>query len=322
MNKLKSLLFIGSVLFCIGFPSQNVIGQTPSDAILMPKHQACVLLNYDHSSFNEYWEGTLLRGNQTIETVNRITVLPMIAVGILDKLDVYIGLPYIKTSSTVPNGGKFAGVSGFQDISLSAKYRVLDTDHKKGKFNLFTTLGFSTPATNYLSDYMPYSLGFGASQITTRAIAQYKLNTGLYFRLSGAYLFRGYTEAERDYYYNEGSYYTAWMDVPNAIELNAVAGIWLMNDQLKLEMAYSGVKSTSGDDIRPYNAAQPTNKAQFDQVSISAQYYFSQPLGPGILIYHRRVVNGRNAPKMVSYGAGVTYQFAYKNASIKTDENE
>ncbi|MDZ7649022.1 MAG: hypothetical protein U5K54_18680 [Cytophagales bacterium] len=47
---------------------------------------------------------------------------------------------------------------------------------------------------------------------------------------------------------------------------------------LRLEASYVGLKSTSGDDIRKYNAPQPTNKMEFDQVGFLSQYYFKKHL--------------------------------------------
>lgn len=133
--------------------------QTPSDAIMMESKQACALLEYNYSSFDHYWEGSLLRQNQTIATVKRNTVLPMLAIGILNDLNFYVGLPYIQTESSKPNGGKLAGVSGFQDLTIAFKYRILNKETNQGIFSALATVGFSTPATNYLADYMPYSLG-------------------------------------------------------------------------------------------------------------------------------------------------------------------
>lgn len=45
----------------------------------------------------------------------------MLAFGIYDRLNLLDGLLYVKTASTVPNGGKFAGAKGFQDLSLALK---------------------------------------------------------------------------------------------------------------------------------------------------------------------------------------------------------
>lgn len=304
-NRLLLCLTITLLSFSAG------LAQTPEDAILMNSGEACVLLNYSDGQFDHYWEGEKLRINQTIATVSRNTVLPMIAIGTIPKLNIYVGTPYVMTKSSNPNGGKFAGVSGFQDLGLAAKYEVLRTEGKSGSFSLLGSLGFSAPMSNYLSDYMPYSLGFGAPQITYRAIGQYNLKSGPYLRVSGAYMWRGYTEAERDYYYNDGSYYTAWMDVPNAFSFNAVLGTWLFNSRIKLEANLNRLQCLSGDDIRFYNAAQPTNKVESTNAGIVAQYFPKNLKGLGFVINHNQTLAGRNTAKLNSTSLGLTYQFKY-----------
>lgn len=291
--------------------SARLSAQTPSDAIMMEARQACVLLEYNYGRFDQYWEGKFLRENHTIATVNRNTFVPMAAIGILDQLNFYVGVPHIRTESSDPNGGKFARTIGFQDLSVAMKYRFLHKEKNKSIFSLLGTVGFSTPLTNYLPDYMPYSIGLGAPELSYRAIAQNQWKNGLYLRGGAAYLWRGYAEAEREYYYNNGSYYTPWMDVPNAVTVDAAIGLWVLSDALQLELSYFGSKSTSGDDIRSYNAPQPTNDIGADRVGIFAHYYFSGMKGLGLIGYHHRVVNGRNAAKINVAGIGVNYVFNY-----------
>lgn len=283
--------------------------QTPADAIMMKKKEACLALLYEHSSFDEYWEGTYLRTNGTIAAVKRDMVQPMIAYGIFNRLNLLVGTAYVQTASTEPNGGKFAGAKGFQDLSVALKADFIRKQTQAGELALLGTLGFSTPISNYLSDYRPYSIGFGANELSGRVILEYKLNNGLYARGALAYLWRGQTEAERDYYYNNGSYYTAWMDVPSAWNYQAVLGKWMLDYALKLEVNYNALVSTSGDDVRPYNAAQPTNKVDFGMLGASAQYYFKKLKGFGVLAYYSQVLHGRNTGKSTQFGAGITYQF-------------
>ena len=300
----------------------NVLqSQTPTDGLMMPSKEACVLLGYDFGKFDHYWEGDYLRTNETIATVHRTTILPMAAIGILDELDLYLSLPYVKTKSLDPNGGKFAGAEGFQDFGIALKYKALERSLGKGRLSLFSTVGYSTPATNYLSDYMPYSIGFGAPEFALRGIVQYQLNKGYYARVMIAHLWRGYTEAERDYYYNNGSYYSATMDVPNAWNFEGVLGAWFLNNSLRIELNYTGLKSTSGDDIRAYNAPQPTNKVKSDRIGIFAQYYFKGVKGLGVVANYSRVVNGRNTGKFSNISAGLTYQFNYLKEK-KQEDNE
>lgn len=296
-------------LVVCAFSMNGLLAQTPTDAVMMKQRESCFALIYDHGSFDEYYEGTDLRTNGTIATVSRNTILPMIAIGVHDRINLIIATPYVKTESSEPNGGKFEGAKGFQDISFAVKGEILNKQIAIGKLAALATVGYSTPMTNYLSDYMPYSLGFGADEWSFRGIVHYRLDMGVYARVTASYLWRGQTKAERDYYYNNGSYYTAWMDVPNALHYNAVTGIWLFDNSFKLEAGYTLVKCTSGDDIRKYNAAQPTNKVESGQIGFTTQYYFKKIKGLGLLAYYSQVINGRNAAKIQNVGGGVTYQF-------------
>lgn len=285
-------------------------GQTPLDAVMMKQRESCFAIMYDQGSFDHYWEGTYLRKNETIATVNRHFVLPMIAIGVHDKINVIVGVPYVKTFSSEPNGGHLEGAKGFQDFSISVKGEILNKKIGPGNLALLATLGYSTPITNYLSDYRPYSIGFGANELSTRAIVHYKLDFGLYVRGTGSYLWRGQTQVERDYYYNNGSYYTDWMDVPSAWEYNAILGFRTLKNSLILEVNYTSLRSTSGDDIRPYNAAQPTNKVDADVVGGKIQGYFPKPVkGLGAFFYYYKTINGRNVGQYDGFGAGLTYQF-------------
>jgi hypothetical protein len=300
--------FLFFFTLCFAF-SGKLKAQTPFDAIMMRQLETCIGLVYEHSWFDEYWEGELLRVNGTIATVKRNAVTPMVAFGVFDNLNLLVGASYVQTESTAPNGGYFAGAKGFQDFMVALKGELLNKQIGPGNLAILATAGFSTPMTNYLSDYRPYSIGFGANEYSLRGILHYKFNMGVYVRGSLAYLERGQTEAERDYYYNNGSYYTPWMDVPSAWNYNAVAGYWMFGNTLKLEANYMGIISTSGDDIRPYNAAQPTNKVDFGILGISAQYYPKIAKGLGGLAYFSHTTNGRNTGKSSQFGVGLTYQF-------------
>lgn len=308
MKKFIRGSFIGAIAL---LSSLHSFAQTPADAIMMKQKEICFLLQYDYGQWDQYYEGSWLRSNGNVATLKRSTVMAGAAVGITDDLNLIVAVPFVSTSSSEPNGGKMEGATGFQDASFALKYRLLHKELSAGRLSLLATGGYSTPVTNYLSDYMPYSLGFGADEWSLRAIAQYRWNMGLYFRGSGAYLWRGETEAERDYYYNNGSHYTTTMDVPNAFTYDAVVGIWLLDNALKFEANYRGTRCVSGDDIRKYNAGQPTNKVESDQLGGSVQYYFPTIKGFGVLGYATHVVNGRNTGKFTNFGVGATYQFSF-----------
>lgn len=267
------------------------LSQTSLDALMMPKGEICVAILYEDAKWDQYWEGTFLRNNANVGTFSRKSILPMVVAGISDKVNVIVSLPYVSTSAT---GGQMAGVDGIQDFGISLKAQVIERNFEKSKLMLFSNLSFSTPASNYLSDYLPFSLGFGARELGIRAIGQYELEKGPYLRASASYLHRGTTEAERNFYFQDGAFYTSIMDVPDAIHAQVALGSWFLEKRLRIEASLTSLRCSSGDDIRVYNSPQPTNKVDFDRVEGFAQYYFKDIKGLGVIGYYNHLFSGRN----------------------------
>jgi len=281
--------------------------QTPLDGLMMPKGEICIALQYDQVTWDRYWEGSTTRVNQNIGTFTKQMGMPMIVGGITDKLNVILSLPYVKTEASA---GQLTEVQGIQDFGLSLKALLLEKSIGKGKLTGFSNLSFSMPASNYLSDYMPFSLGFGANELGIRAIGKYELDKGPYLRASYSYLHRGVTEAERDFYYaGQNAFYTGKMDVPNAFLGQVTLGSWMFKKKLRVEASLTAIKSTSGDDIRVYSMPQPTNKVDFDRVEGFAQYYFKTNGGFGLIASYQKAISGRNMGQFSGYGLGITYQF-------------
>jgi hypothetical protein len=303
MKQKYSMYFLSMIFSLL---TLKLIAQTPTDAIMMSKGDICWGLFYEHGAWDEYWEGERLLSNGNVGTLTRTTVLPMFAYGLLNRVNLLAGLPYVKTSS---DGGQLTGVQGFQDLSIGLKANFLERQTGPGTVYFLTTGEFSTPVSNYLSDYAPYSLGLHTDQFTLRGILQYKFDMGLYFRGSAAHLWRTYSKVERDFYYNNGSYYTEWMDVPNAWNFQGTAGIWLLNDNLQIESNYTYLSCIDGDDIRAWNPGQPTNKVEVTQVGGHVRYYLSKPAGLGVIASYAAIIDGRNMGKFSNISVGVTYQF-------------
>lgn len=300
-------IFLGLLVASLGFARLS-IAQTPLDGLMMPKGEICLAIVYENTTWDRYWEGSTIRVNQNIGTFTRQMGMPMLVGGITDKINVILSLPYVKTEASA---GQLTGVQGIQDLGLSVKALLLEKSIGKGKLTGFSNLSFSTPASNYLSDYMPFSLGFGANELGIRAIGKYELDKGPYFRASYSYLHRGVTEAERDFYYaGQDAYYTSKMDVPNAFLGQVTIGSWMFKKKLRVEASLTTIKSTSGDDIRVYSMPQPTNKVDFDRVEGFAQYYFNNNgRGFGLIASYQKAISGRNMGQFSGYGLGITYQF-------------
>ncbi|MCO6484680.1 MAG: transporter [Saprospiraceae bacterium] len=305
-----TLLFILAFLLFRG-PHDTLHAQTQTDGIMMPKGDFCVAVMAENGTWDQYWEGTRLIKNDNIGTLSRLTVMPMIAYGITNRIMVLAQLPWVKTKAS---GGQMAGVQGFQDLGLAIKGNLFSRDIGKGTLHIFATGEYALPATNYLSDYMPFSLGLGAHQITARAMVHYRWDMGLYLRGMGGHIWRTYTRIERDYYYKDGSYYSEWMDVPNAVHAQAVAGYYFLNDLLQLELQYTLLHATDGDDIRTWNPAQPTNRMNMDLVGGSLRFYApGQLAGLSVIAGYQHTVAGRNVGQTSALFGGITYQFNILN---------
>ncbi len=274
---------------------------------MMPKGEICIALQYEQVTWDRYWEGSTIRVNQNIGTFTKQMGMPMIVGGITDKVNVILSFPYVKTAASA---GQLTGVQGIQDLGISVKALFLEKTIGKGKLTGFSNLSFSTPASNYLSDYMPFSLGFGANELGIRAIGKFESDKGPYVRASSSYLHRGTTEAEREFYYADGPFYTSTMNVPDAIQSQFTLGSWLFNYRLRVEASLTAIRSTSGDDIRTYCMPLPTNRVNFDRVEGFAQYYFKgNGKGLGIIVSYQQAISGRNMGQFSGYGLGITYQF-------------
>jgi hypothetical protein len=304
MKKFYGSLFLVTILYF----SQvlHVKAQLPWDEIMMGRGEICAALMYEHSSWNQYWEGSYVRENANIGTFSRQMGMPMIAMGLTKKINIIASLPYVSTKAS---GGTQAGQSGIQDFSISAKVDWLQKHLGPGRLLFLTNAHFSTPVGNYLSDYMPFSIGTGAPEIGIRGIGGYKMDNGLVFRAALAYLWRGQTEIERDYYYQDGSVYSSFMNVPNALNFHGAIGYWAFDNRLRLEATYMSLNCLTGDDIRSYNRPQPTNKTEVSQVGAWAQYYINSERGLGALAYVNQTISGRNMGKATTIGVGLTYQF-------------
>ncbi len=310
MKRILSKWVVISAIFMVLAAPKMAIAQTPTDAIMMEKGQLCVAAIYGHDTWDEYWEGTLKRSNGNIGTFTRQSVMGMFSLGITDKVNVLGALPWMKTAASA---GYFEGVQGIQDWGIWLKARAIDFKLGPGTLGFYPVLGLTGPASNYLSDYLPFSLGLGAVEASGRGILIYELDMGLYVRAHAAYHVRSNTTIERDYYYvpNVGGVYSDEVDMPNASSFGATLGALLLKNNLKVEATYEGMNTLGGADIRPHDMPFPSNNMDMTRAGLSLQYYI--PLGNGhilsVIAGGSQVLTGRNVGQSTSFMGGLTYQF-------------
>lgn len=294
------------LVVCTVLSIPKSMAQTPTDAIMMNKGQLCIAAIYGHDTWDEYWEGTLKRNNGNIGTLTRQSVAGMFSLGITDRVNVLGALPWMKTSASA---GQQKGVQGLQDWGIWVKARAFNLKLGGSSLGLYPVLGLTGPASNYLPDYMPFSLGLGSVEASVRGILIYEMSNGLYLRGHYAYHLRSNTTIERDFYYTTHAVYSDKVDMPNATTYGATLGALVINNSLKLEATYDGLKTLGGFDIRRQDAPFPSNKMIFTRIGLSAQYYFPFLKGFSVMASGGYVLSGRNMGQSTILAGGVTYQF-------------
>lgn len=281
---------------------QFASAQTPTDALMMPRGYVCNLLQYGHSSWDEYWQGSLLRSNSNIGTVTTQNVMLMSALGITDRINVMVGLPYIWTKSD----SYLAGQHGFQDLSLWLKVKPYSRNLGPGAFNVLATGGFSTPVGNYVPDFLPMSIGLRSTTLSGRAILNYTANLGLYLTVQGGYVWRSNTTLDRNsYQYNGQLYETDEVRIPNAFD--ATVRLGFIRPRFQTEFWLDRSAAVDGDDIRYNEAPFPANRMEATTAGWMGKYFATNQLAATVSA--SRVLAGRNVGQSTAFSAGLMYQF-------------
>lgn len=278
--------------------------QTPTDGFSMSKGEICLVGAYGESRWDQYWEGKRLRENLNLGTFSSRMIMPMAGYGISNKLNIFAGVPHISTSSTA---GQMAGMRGWQDLSIAAKYKLIKKKNERGTFYTFLTAGFSIPISNYVPDHLPFSIGLGAKTATGRVIAHYEHKSKFFGTLQTGYTFRSNITVDRQSYFNERQVNSNEMPVPNVWDGSARLGY--NTKRFRADVHYTWNISTSGSDIRRNDMPYPFNRMNAQTVGIYGLLWIPGVEGLAVTANADQVINGRNMGKAFMWMTGVQYVF-------------
>ncbi|MBN8678591.1 MAG: hypothetical protein J0M29_10225 [Chitinophagales bacterium] len=279
----------------------SLSAQSPTDGLMMPQGQLCILGQYTNSQWENYWQGETKRSNSNLGKVSTQSAMLMANYGITSNLNVMLGLPYVWTGSTK---SYITGQKGLQDLSLFLKYQILEREALGGAFKIQTTGGLSTPVSNYTNDLMPFSIGVHSKTASLRGIVNYTANFGLYVTAEVGHTWRSNVTVDRDsYLFHDELVESDEMPVPNVLDYSARIGY--IKSRLQAEVWYDAFTGLTGDDIRYNEAPQATNKMAAGQVGVFAKYFITKRFAP--LASVSQVLSGRNAGESLTWAAGFTY---------------
>jgi hypothetical protein len=296
-KKLLLLLLTASLRFAAQ-------AQMPDDGFTMNKGELCLVAAYKQVSWKEYWEGDRLRDNKNLGTFTSRMYMPMAGYGVTDKLNLFASLPYISNTSSA---GYLMPQKGWQDVSVAAKYRFLQTGKRNMQLSLFATIGASLPASKYVPDFLPFSIGLQSKTASARLVTHLRYRSDWFATLQWGYTLRDNITVDRQTYYTDGQYYSNEMFIPN--QWDGGAKIGFANSRLRAYAMYNMMRTVSGSDIRRNDMPYPGNKMDMTSAGVHLLYWVPQIKGLGINASAEQVLTGRNVGKAFMWMAGLQYVF-------------
>jgi hypothetical protein len=289
--------------------------QTDIDGIMMEKNAFCVGPMYGHSSWKNYWEGTLKRDNANLGTVSASMFNLMGNYGITNKLNVMFGLPYIKTKASA---GQLKGSKGIQDLSLWIKWKAYSKKLGEGRISLFAIGGFSIPASDYTADFLPMSIGLESKNLSLRAMVDYQMDKW-FATASATYVRRSNIEIDRTAYYTTEMHYTNEVEMPDAASFNIRIGY--RNKGIIAEAVADNWTTLGGFDITRNNMPFPSNKMNATRVGFNFKYPMKFHPQLALVGNVMTTVVGRNVGQSTGFNAGVFYVFDLSPKKKTDSEN-
>jgi hypothetical protein len=284
----------------------SAAAQTPEDGLLLPRHTVVSGALYAHDSWSEYWEGTLKRSNGNIGTLTTQSVAVVGGYGVTERLTLLATAPYVHTRASQ---GVLHDMSGGQDLSVAAKYRVFSGRvPTAGSVSGFVAASAAVPMSNYTPDFMPLSIGTGGSRVAAHATLDYAAPSLWFVTASAAYTFCSNVKLDRDSYYTNGElYFTNEVAMPNVVDYSLSAGV--ARGAWRIPLSLTRQRTLGGADIRRQDMPFVSDRMDFTRAGIGIVYN-PKILGNAALragLSH--VVNGRNVGQSTTLSSGVTYAF-------------
>jgi len=277
------------------------LAQTDEDAIMMSKNNLCSGIMYGHSSWNNYWEGTLKRDNQNLGTVSSNMFSIMENYGVNRKLNIIANLPYIETKAS---GGTLHGMKGLQDLSAWVKWMPVEKSLKKGTISLYFLGGASLPVSNYVADFLPLSIGLHSKTLSGRVIVDYQLGN-FFTTASATYTYRSNVTIDRT------SYYTTTLVLSNEVQMPDVMSenfrIGYRSSHLIAEAVLSNMTTLSGFDIRRNDMPFLSNQMNATTAGVNFKYTLQKISALAITGGANYTIAGRNVGQSTNLNIGVFY---------------
>jgi hypothetical protein len=278
------------------------VAQSPDDGLMIPKKVLSAGVLYTHDSWDQYWEGTLKRTNGNIGSLTQQSVTSMVGYGVTDRLSVMASLPYVSTHASQ---GVLHDLSGFQDVSVAAKLKLVTTGAgRSGTFSAFVVGTAAVPAGDYTPDFFPLSIGTGGGRASARLTASFQSASAWFVNASSAYTFCSNVKLNRNSYYSDGQLYmTNEVSMPNVVDYTLTAGV--NRGRWRIPVSLVQQRTLGGGDIRRQDMPFVSNRMDFTKLDGGVMY--ALPKNLSIRLGAAHVLSGRNVGQSTTLTSGLVY---------------
>lgn len=280
--------------------------QTIDDGVMMAKGELFAGALYTHDQWDHYWEGGLKRDNGNIGTLTTQSNTVVGVYGITDTLNVLSNVPYIWTEASQ---GVLHGMNGMQDLSIAAKYSLLEREQSPvGALRLIGVFAAAFPLGDYTPDFMPLSIGSASTRLSWRGTASMQGQEGQFVDASTAFTWRSDVTLDRPYYFTEDE-----LHMTNEVSLPAVLDVEVMGGfrgPRLMAAATVGVQHmSSGGDIRRQDAPFVSNRMNALRVGGVVMYPLPKLAPLAVRASYAHTVTGRNVGQSNTVSVGLVYRF-------------
>jgi hypothetical protein len=299
---MKTWLLVAVLLSCC--PSLEA--QTVDDGIMLGRGALQIGNLYSYDSWDQYWEGTLKRANGNIGTITTESNVVTANYGVTDRLNVIGRLPYVWTRSSQ---GVLHGSQGLQDLTLAAKYSVVDRSARnRGVLRAIAVGSVGIPLTDYNVELLPLSIGDHSRRVSGRGTIFYLTTAGWFVNGSTSYTWRSGVQLDRPYYFTDDTFVMSdEVDMPNALDYVASAGY--MKGRLMTAASWSQLRTLGGGDIRRQDMPFVSNRMNFSRLGAMIMAPVPKLRTLRFQVALARTIDGRNVGHATTITGGLLYTF-------------